>query len=104
MTTAQDYKYLRVTGTKDALVVDFRDTEIFKADVIQGIGRELLMAADLAARIDMPLVLSFRSVQDISSALIGKLILLNRKVKTVGIDLRMRDMSPAIKQYFHKLM
>lgn len=81
----------------------FVDTEIFKADVIQGIGRELLKAADLAARIDVPLVLSFRGVEDISSALIGKLVLLNRKVKSVAVELRMCDMSPSLKEFFQKL-
>ena len=104
MASTIQYKYIRLEGTREALVVGFLNSNIFAVDVIQGIGRELLFAADTAARIDMPLWLSFQGVEDMSSAMIGKLVLLNRKAKTVGIKLHYREMSPAIEDVFRKLM
>lgn len=71
---AREYKFIRLEGTREALVVVFLNPNIFAVDVIQGIGRELLFAADTAARIDMPLWLSFRGVEDMSSAMIGRLL------------------------------
>ena len=96
MATACDYQHIRVTGTKQGILVSFVDREIFKANVIQTISRELLSAADLAARIDMPMLLSFRGVEGISSALVGKLVLLKRKAKSIGIELRLKDVSPVV--------
>jgi anti-sigma B factor antagonist len=100
MANADDYRSIRVKGTAQCLLVTFVDQRIFKADVIQRLGRELLLAADLAARVDMPLMLSFQGVEDISSALIGKLILLDRKAKTLGIEFRMSDIPPEIMRLF----
>lgn len=99
---AREYKFIRLEGTREALVVVFLNPNIFAADVIQGIGRELLFAADTAARIDMPLWLSFRDVEDMSSAMIGKLVLLHRKAKTVGVKLQFREMSPVIASVIRK--
>ena len=39
-----------------------------------------------------------------SSAMIGKLVLLHRKTKTVGVELQFRDMSPVIEEVVYKLM
>lgn len=89
-------KYIRIEGTRAGLVVQFTDTSIFAVDTIQGIGRELLAAADLAVQIDMPLIVSFQGVEDMSSALIGKLVLVNRKLKQHEVKLHLRDMSPSL--------
>src|SRR5688572_24726101 len=103
MKRTNQFKYIRLEGTRKELRVSFVNVEIFAADVIQGIGRELLSAADVASRIDMPLLLSFQGVENISSALIGKLVLLNRKAKTVGIKWKFSDMSPEVAEVFRKL-
>ena len=71
------YRHLRLEGTRDALLVFFLSPKIVTEDDIQQVGGELLTAADTAARIDMPLVLSFRAVQMISSALVGKVVLMS---------------------------
>src|SRR5690349_8100267 len=96
------YNYVRLEGTREALLVSFNSARIFAADEIQGIGRELLLAADVASRIDMPLVVSFQGVESISSALIGKLVLLNKKARSNGIKLRFRDMSPLVEEVFQR--
>ena len=104
MSTANQYKYIRLEGTREALRVLFVNSEIFAADVIQGIGRELLCAADVAARIDMPLVVSFQGVQGISSAFIGKAVLLNKKAKSVGVKLRFADIPAPVEDVWRRLL
>ncbi len=97
-------KYLRLVGTREALNVFFQNAEIELASEIQGIGREFLQAGRLAARIDMPLVVNFQGVQRISSALIGKLVLLARKTRAEGVKLEFREMSDAVQTVIQKVM
>ena len=96
------YKHLKLEGTREALVVVFISPQIFAADEIQGIGREILLAADVAARIDMPLIVSFQGVESISSALIGKLMLLHKKARSHGIKLRFSHMSSLVEEVFRR--
>jgi hypothetical protein len=102
--TEKPQKYLSILGTRTALVAGFTTSNIFLAEVIQGIGRELLQAADMAARIDMPLTISFQGVESISSALIAKLVLLNKKAKSHRIKLSFVDISPAVRDVFRRVM
>jgi anti-sigma B factor antagonist len=98
------YKHLRLEGTREALIVFFISPKIFTADEIQGVGRELLRAADVAARIDMPLVVNFQEVESVSSAFVGKWVLLNRKAKSHGVKLRYRNMSPVVDEVFRRTL
>ena len=91
------YKYVRLVGTREALNVFFQNAEIFLASEIQAIGRELMQTLEVAARIDMPLVVNFQGVRNISSALIGKLVLLNKKARAEGIKLEFRELSDAVR-------
>jgi hypothetical protein len=100
--TAHDYKYLHVHGTRQALLVTFVNAMIFESDLVQGIERELQVAAELAARIDMPLVLSFRGVDDVSSELIEKVGVLGLALKNSGINLQIANLSPAVEAKFVK--
>ena len=102
MVSAKPYKHLTLEGTRTGLVVRFASANIFVADEIQAIGRELLRAADVAISIDMTLFLSFQGVDDMSSALLGKIVLLNKKIKSHGITMRLTDMSPTIKEVFRR--
>ena len=90
------YKYIRLVGTREALNVFFQNTEIVLASEIQGIGRELLQALQVAVRIDMPLVINFQGVHKISSAMIGKLVLLNKKSRSERVNLQFREMADSI--------
>ena len=87
MANDYSYQYLRLEGTKDALVVSFIVRELVTMEDLQEVGTELLMACVTASRIDMPLVLSFEGVEAISSALIGKVVLLNKKLRGAGLRL-----------------
>ena len=90
-------KYIRLVGTRESLNVFFQNAEIGLASEIQGIGRELMQAGEVATRIDMPLVVNFQGVRKISSALIGKLVLLNKKALAAGVKLEYREMSEAVR-------
>ena len=96
------YRHLRLEGTRDALVVFFLSPKIVTDDDIEQVGGELLTAADTAARIDMPL--SFRAVQMISSALVGKVVLLNKKMRATGTPLSLCDMSPMVAEVFRSVL
>jgi len=92
------YKYVRLVGTREALNVFFHNAEIVLATEIQGIGRELMQTVELAARIDMPLVVNFQGVRKISSALIGKLVLLNKKARAESVKLEFREISDPVRK------
>ncbi len=92
----KSYKYVRLVGTREALNVFFPNPEIVLASEIQGIGRELMQAAEVAARIDMPLVINFQGVRRISSALIGKFVLLNKQARSVGVKLTFREVADSV--------
>ncbi len=92
------YKYVRLVGTREALNVFFQNSEIVLASEIQGIGRELMQTLEVAARIDMPLVVNFQGVRRISSALLGKLVLLNKKARTERVKLSLREISDPVRK------
>ncbi len=94
----KSYKYVRLVGTREALNVFFQNPEIVLASEIQGIGRELMQAGEVATRIDMPLIINFQGVQKISSALVGKLVLLNKKARSEGVDLKFREVPDAVRR------
>src|SRR5687767_11977852 len=104
MVDSKRFERLTLEGTRTGLVVRFASSKIFAADQIQQTGRELLRAADLAVRIDMPLILSFHGVEDFSSALFAKITLLRKKTKSHGIKMRVCDISPALREIFRQRM
>ena len=103
-TLERSYKYLRIVGTHAALNVFFQNAEIDLASEIQGIGSEFLHVGRVAARIDMPLIINFQGVQRISSALVGKLVLLDKKTRAEGVKLEFRDMSDGVRSVIQKVM
>ena len=83
----------------DILVVLFSDAKILDEARIQQIGKELMdMAASAATSGKM--VLNFEGVQFMSSAMIGKLVLLNKKAKADKIDLKLCNISPNVLEVF----
>ena len=72
---------LRTQETEGVLVVYFNETKILEEAKIQKVGAELIEAANAAAT-TKKMVLNFNGVGYMSSAMIGKLVLLNKKCKT----------------------
>lgn len=91
---------LRSQETDGVLVVYFSDNKILDEAKIQKIGSELIEAADTAAGNNKKLLLNFTGVNFMSSAMIGKLVLLNKKCKTDSIALKLSDISDNVSEVF----
>ena len=90
---------LRVQETDGVVVVGFNDAKILDEAKIQKIGAELIEAATNAAA-GKKMLLNFSGVGFMSSAMIGKLVLLNKKCKTDGIALKLSDISGNVSEVF----
>ena len=85
------------------MLVHFNCTDIFFERLTE-IRSELMSVLELASRVDMPLVVSFRGIEQISSALIGTLVLVNKKAKSLGVVWKMCEMSPAVAEVFRRIL
>ena len=92
---------IRTENKDDILVAHFTDPKILDEAKIQQIGSELmaLVTTTPAGR----LLLNFKNVAFMSSAMIGKIILLNNKCKKADVDFRLCEIAPEVMEVF-KLM
>jgi len=82
----------------DILILGFTDTKILEAQRIELVGRELQDAVDQA--IHKRLLLNFRGVSFMSSAMITKLVMLNKRCKAQGVTLKFCEVSPNVMEVF----
>ncbi len=96
MTTA--YRHVDLSQVGDVTVVRFRDDKIIEDINIQELGQELfrLVESDGCER----LLLDFSSVDFLSSAALGKLITLDKKMKAHGGTLKLSNIRPEIYEVF----
>jgi anti-sigma B factor antagonist len=92
------YRRLSVSEVGDVAVVRFVDHKILDESVIQELGQELfqLVEADNRKR----LLLNFQQVEFLSSAALGKLITLDKKVKAHGGKMKLTNIRPEIYEVF----
>jgi anti-sigma B factor antagonist len=90
---------LRVTEKDDGLVVYFAESKILDEGTILQVGKEL-MDVLVRATPKKKLTLDFERVQFMSSAMIGKLVFLNKKAKADAVDLRLRNIQPNVLEVF----
>jgi len=83
---------------EDVLVVGFTDIKILDDTRIQQLGKELLEQVAIAPAGKM--VLDFSGVSFMSSAMIGKLVLLNKKCRQDEVNLKMCNISPNVAEAF----
>ncbi|MGB0595454.1 MAG: STAS domain-containing protein [Rubripirellula sp.] len=87
------------TQTKgEILVVGFTDSKILDSQRIDQVGRELQESITLASH--KKLLLNFSGVSFMSSAMITKLVMLNKTCKAQGIALKFSDVSPNVLEVF----
>ena len=91
-------KRLEVSEVGDVTVVHFRDQRIIDDLGIQETGQELLQLVGEEGR--KKLLLNFSAVGFMSSAALGKLITLNKKVKADGGVVKMCNIRPEIREVF----
>lgn len=81
----------------DVLLVQFTSQKILSDVLIAQIGRELLELADQA---NGKMVLDFQGVTFMSSAMIGKIVLLNKKCKANSTTVKLCNIAPSIMEVF----
>jgi anti-sigma B factor antagonist len=90
---------LKTIESEGVLVVFFTEAKILDEAKIQKIGTELVEAAAQADSTKR-LLLNFKGVAFMSSAMIGKLVLLNKKCKTDGITLKLCEIAGNVAEVF----
>ena len=89
---------LEVNESANITVVRFKDQKIIDPEAIQELGQELFDLIEQGDR--RKLVLNFANVEFLSSAALGKLITFEKKVKRIGAELILTNISPEIYQVF----
>jgi len=81
----------------EVLVIRFTAQKILADTAIAQIGRELLELADQA---DGKMLLNFEDVTFMSSAMIGKIVLLNKKCIAAKTVVKLCSIAPSIREVF----
>jgi anti-anti-sigma factor len=92
------YRRLDVSEVGDVTVVRFRDRKIIDDINIQELGQELFRLIELDNR--QKLLLNFSSVDFLSSAALGKLITLHKKMETHDGVMKLSNIRPEIYEVF----
>jgi anti-sigma B factor antagonist len=93
-----EYQRIQVTDIDNVAVVRFTDRKILDELIIQDLGQELFsLVADEQPR---NLLLNFTNVDFLSSAALGKLISLHKKIERVGGVLKLSNIKPEIYDVF----
>lgn len=106
MTSQPRRRRLEVEDIGDVTVVNFIDRKILDEQNIQIIGEQLFGLVDESGR--RKVLLNFGNVEYLSSAALGKLITLNKKLQSAGGRLILCNIDPQIYEVFeitklHKL-
>lgn len=90
---------LRSQEIEDVLVVNFTEAKILDEAKIQQIGKELMDMA-ISAKENKKMVVNFQGVSFMSSAMIGKLVLLHKQCKTLDVALKLCEISNNVMEVF----
>ena len=93
-----EYRRLEVNEVGDVTTVRFRDKKIIEDINIQELGQEMFRLIEEDNR--DKLLLNFSSVDFLSSAALGKLITLDKKMKAHGGVLKLSNIRPEIFEVF----
>jgi anti-sigma B factor antagonist len=92
------YRRLELSEVAGVTVVRFRDHKIVEDLNIQELGQELFQLVEKDRR--EKILLNFSSVEFLSSAALGKLITLDKKMKAHNGKLRLSNIRPEIFEVF----
>ena len=92
------YRRIGVTQNNDVTIVSFNDKKILDEASIQELGAELFGLVEQQSMGDI--LLNFTNVEFLSSAALGKLITLDRKVKASKGRMKMCNIRPEIFEVF----
>ena len=95
---AETIPSVSVAVQKDIRIVEFTNNKILDEANIQELGQELFQLVEEDHRKNV--LLNFSSVEFLSSAALGKLITLDKKVKAHGGKLKLSNIRPEIYEVF----
>ena len=90
------YRHLGVRKHKDITIVRFGEHRIFDELAIDKLGEELYSVADHDDC--RKLVLNFAGVDRVSSMMLGKILMLNRRLQAKGGKLALCELDPGIRE------
>jgi anti-sigma B factor antagonist len=90
---------ISITQVEGAQVVSFHDRLLFDDRTVREVSEQLNAALPNDGK-PIKIVLDFTGVDLISSSLLGKLILLQRRVDGTGGKLRLCELSPTVQSVF----
>ncbi len=93
-----DQPELKVTYSDGVCVVEFADRKILEELSINQIGEELTRLAEQHQPTNM--LLDFKNVEHLSSAALGMLITLHKRIVDLGGQLKLTDIKPQIYEVF----
>ena len=96
--SVQPRRRLEVADNGEVTVVNFLDKKILDEQNIQAIGEQLFGLVDEGQR--LKLLLNFSNVEYLSSAALGKLITLNKKLQSAGGKLILCEIDKNIYEVF----
>ncbi len=98
MSTPAVYRHLGVSKRGNVIVVRFGDHRIFSEATVNVIGDELYSVAD---RPDCRnLLLNFAGVERLSSTMLGKILMVKKKMEAKKGKLKLCDIGPEIRDVF----
>lgn len=95
---AETKSHLTISDSNGVTVVNFSDRKILEELSITEIGDELSHIVE--SKNGIKILLNFSSVEHLSSAALGMLLTLNKKVSEAEGKLRLSDISPQIYEVF----
>ena len=90
---------IQVSEANGVLVIRFTDRQLFDERTVREVADQILAALPNDGS-PIRLILDFTDINLVSSTLLSKLILLQRRVATSGGKLRLCELSPVIQQVF----
>lgn len=94
-----EYKYLKLADRGNVVAVYFVPTSILEDAVIQQISKEFAGVA-LEASGERRLLLNFKTVKFMSSAMIGKIVWLHKQCKNDKIKFKLCSIAPELLEVF----
>jgi anti-sigma B factor antagonist len=89
------HRWLRIEPVGEVVVATFTESDILDLEMIRGLGDQLLGLADDEGR---RIVLNFQNVSRLSTALVGKVVALQQRLKKLGGRLALCQVAPHLKE------
>jgi anti-sigma B factor antagonist len=100
MAASSHHRWLQIEPVGEVVVATFTEADILDLDMIRGLGDQLLGLADDEGR---RIVLDFQHVSRLSTALLGKVVALQQRLKKLGGRLALCQVAPHLKDAMNLL-